>query len=128
MSPSAKCSCFPLSEVSLVSLVKALGYYYSHVLCVLSFLIRNDFGTKHWQLFSLVGEILNGKEELASKEFYCSKGQHSKSLMAIYHPSRVKVGFGLISYATSKQKSQKQMGITQDNCITLLTKGGGNHC
>lgn len=38
------------------------------------FLIRNDFGTNHWQFFSLVGEILTGKEELASKDFYCSKG------------------------------------------------------
>lgn len=59
VSPSAKHSCFPLSEISLGSLLKAVGYYYSRVLYVLFFfLIRNGFGTNHWQLFSLVGEIL----------------------------------------------------------------------
>lgn len=93
------------------------------------FLIRNGFGTNHWQLFSLVGKILNGKEELTSKGFIVLKGcQHSKSLMAIYCLSRVRLRSGLISYTTSKQKSQKQMEITQDNCITLLTKGEGSRC
>ena len=80
LSPSAKCNCFSLSEVSLGSLVKALGYYYSHVLCVLFFLIRSVFGTNHWQLFSLMGEILNGKEELASKGVYCSKGLSAQQI------------------------------------------------
>lgn len=63
MSPSAKCDCFPLSEVSPGSLIIIAVMF-----CVFFFfLIRNVFGTNHWQLFSLVGEILNGKEELVSK-------------------------------------------------------------
>lgn len=65
VSPSAKCDCFPLSEVSPGSLVVIIAVMF----CVffLFFLIRNVSGTNHWQLFSLVGEILNGKEELVSK-------------------------------------------------------------
>lgn len=63
MSPSAKCGCFPSSEVSPGSLVIIAVMF----LCSFFFLIRNVFGTNHWQLFSLVGEILNRKEELVSK-------------------------------------------------------------
>lgn len=46
VSPSAKCDCFPLSEVSPGSLLKTLGCYYSHVLCVLFFSIKEWFGHK----------------------------------------------------------------------------------
>lgn len=48
--------------------------------CSFFFLIRNVFGTNHWQLFSLVEEILNDKEELASKGFYCSKGLSAQQI------------------------------------------------